>query len=147
MIVVNHSKTNIQYPYGSIASDLPRLIDVTKELATNIQNHIKEPIQLLCTGSSGMLLAALVSQHIPDCVICHIKKPGERSHGKADIDTSRHLVLIDDFVDSGISINRILGHLVFKHPYSLALVERMDSNETTVGKLTNKNINYLFIEP
>ena len=67
------------------------------------------PISLWCRGSSGAIIAAIISTGFDNCIINHVKKEGEESHSTHEFNTdrSRKHIIVDDFIRSGKTVNAI----------------------------------------
>ena len=126
--IIDSNLTNLdgQYPVGdyihqwqTIAKEYARIIQ-----KNNIQN---KPVILFCTGSSGAIIASLVSIEINVLSIQHIKKDGEQSHHNVDeysLRSCEYNVIVDDFIVTGTSIERILSKSDSK--FDLCVVWRSD---------------------
>lgn len=114
----------LSYPIGN---NINQIIFYIKEVMTCIiDNEIFNNVHYIniwCTGSSGAILSALLAEKITtnypqiDVTIQHVKKKGEDSHNSGNI---RHFandvmynIVIDDFVSSGDTLQRIQKHLSF----------------------------------
>jgi adenine/guanine phosphoribosyltransferase-like PRPP-binding protein len=104
------------YPFGlSISANAP-LIDELIKGFLSIEEFKGKQINLLCTGSSGAIVAALFSMKVPNTKIIHIKKDGENSHHKngwyqTDDFANSINVIVDDFISSGKTVNNIVKEL------------------------------------
>lgn len=98
----------IAYPVGAnITKNIPIINSMVVAL-----NSVLSPtseVKLVCTGSSGAIISAIISTKIP-CQIFHIKKDGELSHSNTTVYglIGTETWLIDDFVSSGNTIRRML---------------------------------------
>lgn len=66
------------------------------------------------TGSSGAALAFYASIHL-DVPVIYVRKARENSHGQ-QIESNVHgavkrYIIVDDFIDSGATVNRIISHI------------------------------------
>ena len=77
-INLNLDEGELTYPIGNyIQKNLP----IIKALSNAIKElNIQSRIVLCCMGSSGAIIAAIVSSEIPNSTIYHIKKDGEHAH-------------------------------------------------------------------
>lgn len=70
---------NFSYPVGQNITRITQLCKVfRRKLVILIGKDTN--LQIWCRGSSGAMIAALVSQSFTDVNIIHVKKPGENSH-------------------------------------------------------------------
>lgn len=94
------------YPVGTyIKNNLPTILEM-KDLLYSIYGNSK--ISLWCRGSSGAIIAAIISQAFSDVIINHVKKEGESSHGTGiDFEKERINIIVDDIVSSAITVNAI----------------------------------------
>lgn len=92
-----------------------------------LQHKYTGKVTLICTGSSGMTIATLIGQHITEVApdykfdIMYIQKEGDMAHHSHKgfiFKMKRNIVFVDDFIDSGATLNRI---------YSAVSEERIDS--------------------
>ena len=106
MVQIKLSKDSNGYPVGE---HIREYFNLSREIGTIInENFPEKSITLWCRGSSGAIIAALVSQHIFAGVeICHIKKSGENAH--ISIPTPQHdiNIIIDDLMASGDTVEAI----------------------------------------
>jgi len=71
---------------------------------------------------------------------------GEAVHITKDLDVSpkgRHVVLVEDIVDTGMTLSFILAHLEARHPASLAVCTLLDKK---VRRLTDVPLAYVGFE-
>lgn len=103
------SDKEIKYPTGeNIQRNMPiilQMIDKIKKI-----NRKRKILNLWCMGSSGAIIAGIISSQISNTVICHIKKNGEDSHTTTVpqyyYDDGINLI-VDDFISTGSTINTI----------------------------------------
>jgi len=106
----------IPYPVGmNIKSARDYIIEVAEILKPVLETTEKK-IVVYCTGSSGAILASLLSVYInKNIFIDHIKKRGEKSHSQK-IQTRYSIdninIIIDDFSCTGSTITRIHEEVV-----------------------------------
>lgn len=102
--------------YGSypIGSDITATIKGVNMLAPVLLEELKsreiatDNVTLVCTGSSGAIISALLAIHLPGCVIKHLKKDGENSHSSLFYINHQHtIIFVDDFMASGDTYNRV----------------------------------------
>ena len=111
------------YPVGhNIVKNLPIIKNMGNaiiEILIKYYNPI-ECVILFCKGSSGAIISAIVSDMIISKLnihvdIYHIKKEGEKSHqynSLPAINSVTKLIIIDDFIDTGSTIQSIINELV-----------------------------------
>jgi orotate phosphoribosyltransferase-like protein len=94
------------YPVGEFIS---RYYHICEEIADAINEHyLGKSIKLWCRGSSGSMIATLVSQHLENCSISHVKKSGENSHSNSYHGNPRDInIIIDDTMSSGETVLEI----------------------------------------
>lgn len=105
---------SLSYPVGE---DMGSAFEFAKAAALKLQPIIASKnlrkLNIICRGSSGAILAALLSSqlvNVINCQIIHIKKPGESSHSLTVPSFSwveAVNVIIDDFISSGETIRAI----------------------------------------
>lgn len=110
----------LSYPVGpNIMTNINRIKEMGEKISALINKRYKSKnrVILLCRGSSGAILSALVSDIIIEKTgkgveIYHIKKEGESSHGGNYIPTDSFYhcvtVVIDDFIQTGTTIKSIV---------------------------------------
>lgn len=124
-----------EYPIGeNIVANMPVIANMGKVLKEFIaKNYPKTShINLLCKGSSGAIIAGLVSVALRKnkkrgISIFHIKKLGEKAHGSGSFDEdifdlNSIVVIIDDFIDTGSTIKSILLRVDEVHPATKAKI-------------------------
>jgi len=126
------------YPVGD---NIHQWQTIAKEYARIIQenNTLNKPVVLFCTGSSGAIIASLISVEINVLSIQHIKKDGEQSHhnvNKYNLNPYEYNVIVDDFIVTGTSIKRILSKSDLK--FDLCVVWRSDPTQFQKLKLLVK---------
>ncbi len=95
------------YPIGL---HIDEAINYIEKITPFIKDIIlKGQLNIWCQGSSGAILAALLSKSLPNkCYINHIKKEGEYSHhGNYDFRWEGYNMILDDFIRSGETIEHI----------------------------------------
>jgi len=98
----------IDYPVGiNISKNLVAITEMANKLREVYPNS---KLCLWCMGSSGAIIAGIISSMILDCTISHVKKEGENSHssGIHMVKDDRINIIVDDFVDSGRTIKTII---------------------------------------
>ena len=97
------------YPIGR---DMDNVMYYAKIFAELITAHAPKDrvLNFLCRGSSGAILAGIVSSLMPEAQtkVSHIKKEGENSHSEyLNFAEHDYIIIIDDFISSGNTVNRI----------------------------------------
>ena len=99
------------YPVGcNLASDMSTITRMTKVIKA--KNY--EKLGLVCTGSSGAIMAAIIAVHLdPIPSVLYIKKKFERNHGHSPygLHQCKNLIFIDDFIASGATIKHVIKQL------------------------------------
>lgn len=97
---------SIEYPVGS---NMSYNISIIKKMVSIIKrNYNDKPINLFCQGSSGAIVAAIICLYVNGCKIIHIKKDGEDSHSLSCPQSDSYNIIVDDFIVSGATIQRII---------------------------------------
>ena len=137
----NHK--DVHYPVGS---NIEAADSLATAMVKAIESFYKTPINLICQGSSGAILAALVGSKLKNMnKIIHIKKEGESSHCNGDVEfiSSKDTnIIIDDFISSGDTVNRLYEQ--FKKKYDHVLHCLCVSRHISKDKLSFKHY-YVFI--
>ena len=107
MKVYKHSKLDcMEYPVGSHMS---YNIPIIKKMVSIIKRKYNDkPINLFCQGSSGAIVAAIICLYVSKCKIIHIKKDGEYSHSLSCPQHDGYNIIVDDFISSGATVQRII---------------------------------------
>jgi adenine/guanine phosphoribosyltransferase-like PRPP-binding protein len=106
------------YPVGTDMSGVYRIVNAMYNELIEIYKDTNQSIRFLCRGSSGAILAGCVAylfekNNYIDCRVLHIKKPGEISHQEhIYIREKDKLIIIDDFITSGNTVNAIHAELL-----------------------------------
>lgn len=108
-----------KYPVGRfIQQNMSIILDMITKL--KIVNT-KDDLILWCRGSSGAIIAGVISSHFPNAKISHVKKDGESSHS-SDVDIyieKSHInVIVDDFISSGNTVNEI-AKMMLRNNYTV----------------------------
>lgn len=111
-IILNSKLKCLSYPVGP---NLLRNLSTIKEMAKSLKRVVdteNDKVNLICTGSSGAILAGLIFTFsgIKKGQIFHVKKEGEESNHDNN-DSARMLddginIFVDDFINSGNSYFR-----------------------------------------
>lgn len=110
--IPNKSKS-ISYPVGAhIAANKKGINDLKRIMKETIGT--KKHITLWCRGSSGAIIAGIISLGFPKSVINHVKKSGESSHSRGHYIIKDHTtnIIIDDFSNTGETLNDIYEDMV-----------------------------------
>ena len=127
MIIENEKLKCMNYPVGVY---LQSNLSIIKEYIKIIKSLKKEKIDLICTGSSGAIIAGIISSKI-NCRVLYVRKEGENSHQQHGdspyIDS--YTIVVDDFVFSGQTIKRILDHYRYTKLNCLLVSGRIYSHD------------------
>ena len=108
------------YPVGE---HINHYFHICKEIAELITlNFPDKSITFWCQGSSGAIISALVSQHLPNSNIYHVKKTGENSHSYSISHVNDINIIIDDLMCSGNTVENIANELTEKCHYINCIV-------------------------
>ena len=124
-LLYDYSKA-LSYPVGrDMTAAIGNATRIAKTFNT-IEEYRDKRINVWCRGSSGMILGSIFVANIPNnerVVLCHVKKPGEKSHWDGTDCHAQSLlkqgegpfinVAIDDFISSGRTIEEI-QHVMVK---------------------------------
>ena len=113
MEFISLEKEEVEYPIGvNITANMHILIAMADAIDKRYANEKRE-INLWCRGSSGAMIAAVVSAHLSKrkVNINHVKKEGESSHSKCwyKKEKNSYNVIIDDFIRSGETILKLIA--------------------------------------
>jgi orotate phosphoribosyltransferase-like protein len=99
---------DIRYPIGR---NMHNSMIIIEQMAEEIDKISPKRINLICMGSSGAIMAGIISGILKHKIIniYHVKKDGERSHQSEDlyINKASFNVIIDDFISTGNTIREI----------------------------------------
>lgn len=114
--VIKHPdlETSMGYPVGENIKSNMKHISAMISAIEGIEAFKGKYLNLVCRGSSGAIIAAIVSSMIKnENHIVHIKKDGENSHcGAPSIKTDNAVnIIIDDFMCSGLTLKAIYAKL------------------------------------
>lgn len=106
----------LQYPIGHFITVNKEKIQQMINSFLNIKEFKKRKINLICTGSSGAIIATIFSLNIPnENKIVHVKKEGEKAHvSSIDIYSGEVNVIVDDFMVTGDTLNKIYAAIKYK---------------------------------
>lgn len=112
--VINCSRVN--YPVGLNMKSAMEFVEKVSHFIKSNSDFIGRDINLLCTGSSGSIIASLLFAKLEqeNVFVCHIKKDGESSYAGNNFRLSSLddiNVIIDDFSSSGSTIERIYSKI------------------------------------
>ncbi len=144
--IINVNCGSINYPVGLNIRDNVKIIqDLTNEFLK--YENKDTPINLLCMGSSGAIMAAIFATIVPNVIILHIKKDGESSHSSCDNysrffrDETRLNIIIDDFIVTGSTVNNIykkikvpikIDYLILAHQHSQKRYDLLQFTPTNI---------------
>jgi len=102
------------YPVGET---LPHHLHKIKQLAELINSKGYTDLGIVCTGSSGAIIATAVACYLQETPkIYYIKKKYERNHGHG-ISMAKYrstLIFVDDFISSGATVQHVIKQLKLK---------------------------------
>ena len=104
MRIINLKLENsICYPVGpNIQYNIPIITEMTNAI---LNLDLSLNIALCCRGSSGAIIAGIMSLTIPNCTILHSKKENEFAHNTQFIsiinDELFNYIIVDDFAQTG----------------------------------------------
>lgn len=142
----------IEYPVGKYIENNMQII---KELINVFVSHSLfkncNGVNLLCTGSSGAIIAAFFSEAIikedKHVRIAHVKKRGENSHSNSipSLENDFINVIVDDFISSGATVNEIYNRMNDSLYYSDPLkIDALIISGMSYHNLYNFNPKYVF---
>lgn len=104
---------SIKYPVGRYINDAISFIDAVVKRIDNDDSFPTQDLVIWCRGSSGAILAALLSQYFctegfEEVRINHVKKPSEYSHSSNSLHVGTCNIIIDDFIASGETVREIM---------------------------------------
>jgi adenine/guanine phosphoribosyltransferase-like PRPP-binding protein len=107
MIKSIEHRTGVGYPMGiHVQKNLLMINKLIKELKLM---YPTQKLNIWCRGSSGAIIAAIISSKIKDCAIYHIKKEQEHAHQNSYwIRKDGTNIIVDDLISSGQTIKAIL---------------------------------------
>jgi hypoxanthine phosphoribosyltransferase len=136
--IVVHNKTFV--PYLSEAS----ILEKVRELAAKLRNDLaeKKPLFIAILNGSFMFASDLFKELDFEAEICFIKLAsykGTKSSGQVltaiglDTDiTNRHIVILEDIIDTGKTMNEFLPQLYNQQPASLRVAVLLHKPEATM---------------
>ena len=138
MKIHKYPKLNcMEYPVGS---QMSYNIPIIKKMVSIIKrNYNDKPINLFCQGSSGAIVAAIICLYVNGCKIIHIKKDGEDSHSLSCPQFDSYNIIVDGFIVSGVTIQRIIEETARIHYIREfdALIVSGIIRENVIKSLTN----------
>ena len=127
----------MEYPVGS---QMSYNIPIIKKMVSIIKhNYNDKRINLFCQGSSGAIVAAIICLYVNGCKIIHIKKDGEDSHSLSCPQFDSYNIIVDDFIVSGVTIQRIIkdaAKIHHTHEFDALIVSGI-IRENVIKNLTN----------
>ena len=126
-------------PYMKEEAVLARIAEIGKQMDTDYAG--KKPLFIAILNGSFMFASDLFKQITIDAEICFIKLAsykGTKSTGQVitaiGLDTDivdRHVVVIEDIIDTGKTLNEFLPQLHNQHPASLKIATLLHKPEAT----------------
>lgn len=109
-------------------------------------NYKDKTINLFCRGSSGAIIAGIISTKVKNCNIVHIKKEGEESHGESRYSSAGYNIIVDDFIATGTTVFKIIEDS--KNLYNVkqfdAIIVSSNVKKYIVRKLREQNVIKLY---
>ena len=151
MRTIHANFETIKYPVGDkILYNIPiikNMGDKIKSILIKTKLDYFFPINLICSGSSGAIIAAIVAtilySNFKKVNIRHIKKDGESSHTTGNYKSylfnnyfSDVNIIVDDLICSGVTMRRIFN----KIPENIII------DIIAISKIENENIINFFEE-
>lgn len=104
---------SINYPVGRYINDAISFIDAVVNQIDKDDSFPTQDLAIWCRGSSGAILAALLSQYFctegfREVRINHVKKPNEHSHSSNALHVGACNIIIDDFIATGETVREIM---------------------------------------
>lgn len=104
---------SINYPVGRYINDAISFIDAVVNQIDKDDSFPTQDLAIWCRGSSGAILAALLSQYFctegfREVRINHVKKPNEYSHSSNSLHVGACNIIIDDFIATGETVREIM---------------------------------------
>lgn len=114
------TRSTMEYPIGlNMKTNMPFINKMVRILK---QKNYPSPV-LIATGSSGSIIAAVISSKLNHCPIVYLKKEGENNHGHfPDFLSTNQYIVVDDFIYSGKTLLRVRGQLIHKGLYHVDLL-------------------------
>jgi orotate phosphoribosyltransferase-like protein len=150
--------STIQYPVGdNITSNIPIINNIgnyIKSILIKKDIDINSTINLICSGSSGAIIASLVavilSKKYNAVFIRHIKKEGEDSHGINYGETyfagTTFNIIVDDFIAQGRTMKYIFSKIPNKVKIDLIAVSHIDNPEMIIPFFEEKKVKILLTD-
>ena len=132
----------IKYPVGGYINDTISFIDAVVNQIDNDDSFPTQNLAIWCRGSSGAILAALLSQYFftegfKEVRINHVKKPNEHSHSNNYLHVGACNIIIDDFIASGETVREIMKCM---NQNGVHYVDYLIISDTSVRFDTDDNI-------
>lgn len=110
---IKNNAKDFGYPIGSNIQINKQSINALKRVMKQTIGP-KKHITLWCRGSSGAIIAGIVSLGFPNSTINHVKKVGESSHsrGQYTLKDNTINIIIDDFSNTGETLNAIYEDII-----------------------------------
>lgn len=126
-------------PYMTEATVLARVQELAKQIDADYKD--KRPLFIAILNGAFMFASDLFKQLTIDAEICFIKLAsykGTKSSGQVitaiGLDTdivNRHVIIIEDIIDTGKTMNAFLPQLFNQHPASLKIAALLHKPEAT----------------
>ncbi len=108
-IIKNKKLSPGGYPVGEYIHDWIEKAKIMVAEFKKIESFRDRPVNIICQGSSGAIIATIFADAIPGSIISNVKKPGETSHSGSFFEYSPTAVnvIVDDFISTGKTMQRI----------------------------------------
>lgn len=116
ILKLTHS-SDIPYPVGKSMSITKEIVSEMASKLRKIYPNKSEPLIFLVRGSSGAILAGIITSIMSEyenIEIMHIKKSGESSHygNYYRFHKPCKTIILDDFIESGETVNSIYNSVI-----------------------------------
>lgn len=121
VIRLNPNHGSVNYPSSKYFRE--NIIQYETFVAPIKQEYGDKKINLLVTGSSGLLFGAFLMMHLPNTELIHFRKDNDNSHGesieyKSSVSANDINILVDDFICTGDTLQFITDKIFEKRRIS-----------------------------
>lgn len=144
-IIKKAGLTGLSYPVGeNIARNIPIIKLMVKRFKL-VKEFKNRPVNIMCQGSSGAIIATFFALAIKNSTIVHVKKPGEVSHSSLTINMSDNPVnlIVDDFISTGETVKRIYSAVTSRVGYKIPIDCLCVCGDPIRARAINFDVNYL----
>lgn len=104
-LILNPDLYNLDYPLGpELPANLSKIHKMAETFLT-IKEFKDKPITLICKGQSGLIVASILADKIPNANIHFVRNPGDKHTTRGMTVPGRINVMTDDFIASGATMN------------------------------------------